>query len=262
MTLLWDDPGPSCAGLIVFATQNPFPPQMAAPLFAGQMRAFVDEERLEPTRRDLRLARPEQYYCVLWADDEDVWRAVTNLREPVEHAEKLVAIAAVAATQTRTFVRARYNPGLLAHDAKVEVWLRDLEPNTVALNRMAEGQLEPDATLPARGDGFIDTLTEAEWRRHYVAVAVTRDGGRRPLALEVGSFVRLDEPQFLEADGKKKQEALIARIRDQIEVDIARRSMTVDELRGIFGRADALAPFHPQIARLKQEARARFGVNF
>ncbi len=261
-TLLWDDPGPTCGGLIVFATQNPFPPQMAGPLFGGKMRAFVDEERLEAGRRELRLARPEQYYCILWADEDDVWRPVANLREPAEKVDKVTALTAAAATQTRSFLRARYVPGLLAHDAKVELWLRDLEPNAAALNRMAEGQLPPDLTLPARGDGFIDTLTEAEWRRHYVAVAVGPDGSRRPLVLEVGAFVRLDEPQFLEADGRKKQEALVERIRDQLEVDVARRSMTVDELRGIFGRADALAPFHPAIARLKQEARARFGVNF
>ena len=34
-------------------------------------------------------------------------------------------------------------------------------------------------------------------------------------------------------------------VRDQIEVDIQRRSMTADELTGIFGRADAPVPRPP-----------------
>jgi hypothetical protein len=235
---------------------------MAHQLFAGKMRAFIDEERLEPTRRELRLARPEQHYCVLWADDEDVWREVANLREPAERADKVAPIAATVAVQAKTFLRVRYATGLLTHDVRVELWLRDIEPNTVALNGMATGSLPADVTLPARGDGFVDTVTDPEWRRHYVAVAVTRDDVRRPLALELGGFVRLDEPQFIEPDGRRKYDSLAERVRDQIEVDIQRRSMTVDELKGIFARADALAPFHPQIARLKQQARERFGLNF
>ncbi len=262
VTLLWDDPGPSCAGLIVYATQKPFPPPMASQLFAGRMRAFVDEERLEPTRRELRLARPEQFYCVLWADDDDVWREVANLREPAERVEKVTALAATIATQTKTYLRGRFKPGLLVEDVRVELWLRDLEPNAAALNGMATGTLPADVTLAARGDGFVDTVTDPDWRRHYAAVAVTREGHRRPLELELGGFVRLDEPQFVEPDGRRKYDALAERVRDQIEVDIQRRSMTADELKGIFGRADALAPFHPQIARLKQQARERFGVNF
>jgi hypothetical protein len=261
-TLIWDDPGPTCAGLIVYATQNPFPPQMAPQLFAGRMRAFIDEERLEPTRRELRLARPEQHYCVLWADDDDVWREVPNLREPAERVEKVTPLAATVAVQAKTWLRGRYIPGLLKHDERVELWLRDIEPNAAAINGMATGSVAADVTLPARGDGFVDTVTDPEWRRYYAAVAVTRDGVRRPLELELGGFVRLDEPQFIEPDGRRKYDALAERVRDQIEVDIQRRSMTAEELKGIFARADALAPFHPQIARLKQQARERFGVNF
>ncbi len=262
-TLLWDDPGPTCAGLVVYATQNPFPPHMTAPLFEGKLRSFIDEERLEPTRRELRVARAEKFYAVLWYDEDDRWQPVANLREPADTAELLMDLRAFTAPQVRTYLRARYEPGLVGfRDARVELWIRDLEPNKAALAKMASGEVPPDVILPARGDGFVDTLTEEEWKRHYVAVAVANDGSRRPLGLVLGRFERLDEPQFIEPEGRKKYDAIVHLIRDQLEVDIQRRTITADELRGTFQRADALAPFHPVIAKLKQAAKERFGENF
>lgn len=262
-TLLWDDPGPDCAGLVVYATQNPFPPHMTAPLFEGKLRSFIDEERLEPSRRELRVARAEKFYAVLWFDEDDRWHEVSNLREPADTAELLMDLRAFTAAQPRTYLRARYEPGLVDfRDIRVELWIRDLEPNQAALAKMATGEIPPDVTLPARGDGFVDTLTEQEWKRFYIAVAVAGDGSRRPLGLVLGGYERLDEPQFIEADGRRKYESIVTLIRDQLEVDVQRKTIGADELRASFRRADALAPFHPVIARLKQVAKERFGENF
>lgn len=262
-TLLWDDPGPNAAGLVVFATQNPLPPHMAAPLFEGKLKAFVDEERLEPSRRELRVARPENFYAIFWYDEDDVWQPVQNLREPALSSEVLVDIKAISATQARTYLRLHYEPGVVEfRDARIELWIRDIEPTGVALAKIAAGEVPADVVLPVRGDGFVDTLTEPEWKKYYVALAVGKDGVRRPLGLKSGGFQRLDEPQFIEPDGPRKYEAIVNLIRDQIEIDVQRKSMTAAELKPIFERADALAPFHPTIARLKQAARERFGENF
>lgn len=262
-TLLWDDPGPDCAGLVVFATQNAFPPQMTAPLFEGKLKSFIDEERVEPTRRELRLARPEKFYAVLWYNEDDQWFEVNNLREPAESAASDFDIKVFAANQVRTFLRARYEPALVEfRDSRVELWVRDIEPNKAALAKMAAGEVPPDVILPVHGDGFIDTVTEQEWKKFYVAIVVGKDGRRRGLDLKIGGYQRLDEPQFLDGDGRRRYEEIATLVRDQIEVDIQRKSMTSDELKTIFERADALAPFHPAIAKLKQAARERFGQNF
>lgn len=262
-TILWDDPGPNVAGIVVFATQNPLPSHMAAPLFEGKLKSFVDEERLEPSRREVRIARPENFYAVFWFNEDDVWTPVANLREPALSTEVFVDLKAVAATQVRTYVRLKYEPALVEfRDARVEIWIRDIEPNGPALAKMASGDVAADVVLPIQGDGFVDTLTEPEWKKHYVALIVGKDGVRRPISLKAGGYQRLDEPQFIEPDGRRKYEVIVNLIRDQIEVDVQRKSMTAAEMKPIFERADALAPFHPTIARLKQTARERFGQNF
>jgi hypothetical protein len=264
-TLLWEDPGPTCAGFVVFATQNPFPPQMTGPLFEGKLRSFIDEERLEADRRELRLARPEKFYAVLWFDEDDNWSEVKGLREPAEAAsgDQNIDLKAFAATQVRTYLRAKYEPALVEfRDNRVELWIRDIEPNKAALARMAAGEVPPDVILPVRGDGFVDTQTEQEWKKFYVALVVGKDGRRRPLDLRIGGYQRLDEPQFLDGDGRKRYEDIVQLVRNQIEVDVQRKSMTIAEMKTIFERADALAPFHPAIAKLKQVARERFGQNF
>lgn len=262
-TLLWDDPGPSCRGFIVYATNNPFPPQMAGPLLAGKMRQFVDENRFEPGTHRLVVARPESYYCVVWIDDEDNIEAASGLREPGETKEVLIDVKAHAATQVRTYLRARYRPGVVEfRDESVHVWVRDVEPNKAALNKMASGEFPPDYVLPPTGDGFIDTATEQEWKKFYVAIAVGQDGVRRPQELEIGGYVRLEDAQLLEKGGKRKLEQVVELIRNQLEVDLQRKSLTVDECKEMLKRADDLAPFHPVIAQLKQKARERFKVAF
>lgn len=262
-TLLWDDPGPSCRELVVYATSNPFPSQMAGPLFQGKMRQFVDEERLEPSRKSLRLARAERFYAVVWIDDEDNYRPVDNLREPAEAKEVLIDIKAHAATQVRTWLRARYKPGIVEfRDAAVHMWVRDVEPNKAGLNKMVSGEFPADFVLPAKGDGFVDTVTELEWKKFYVALALGKDGTRRPLDLELGGYVRLEDPQFLERDGRKKYDQVVELVRNQLEVDLQRKTLTLDEARQMLKRADDLAPFHPVVVKLKQKARERFNVNF
>ncbi len=262
-TLFWDDPGSSCRGFTVYATQNPFPPQMAGPLLAGKMKQFIDENSFEPGTHTLVVARPENYYCVVWIDDEDNVRQAAGLREPGETKETLIDVKATAATQVRTYLRAKYRPGVVEfRDASVQIWVRDVEPNKAALNRMASGELPADFVLPAQGDGFIDTATEMEWKKFYVAIAVGKDGIRRPQDLEVGGYVRLEDPQYLEKGGKKKTDQVVELVRNQLEVDLQRKSLTVDECKAMLKRADDLAPFHPVISAIKTKARERFKVNF
>lgn len=262
-TLFWDHPGPSCRGFIVYATNNAFPPNMTGPLFAGKMRQFIDEERLEPHVKEMKVARSEKFYGVVWVDDEDNIQAVNNLREPSAGKEILIDLKGFTATQARTWLRARYKPGIVEfRDASVHVWVRDVEPNKAALSKMASGEIPADFVLPAKGDGFVDTLTEAEWKKHFVALALGKDGVRRPLELELGGYVRLEEPQFLERDGKKKYEQIIELVRNQLEVDLQRKTLTLDEAKAMLKRADDLAPFHPVIVKLKQKARERFNANF
>ena len=112
-TLLWKDPGPGCRALIVYATQNPFPPNMAGQLFAGKMKQFIDEDKLEPGKKQLKIARAERFYAVVWIDDDDGYHAVEDLREPSSAGEVLVDIQAQTATQARTYLRARYRPGIV-----------------------------------------------------------------------------------------------------------------------------------------------------
>lgn len=263
-TLLWDPPGPTCAGYIVYATNNPFPPNMVAPLLAGKMKQFIDENRLEPNVTELRVARAEKYYCVVWIDEDDNWAQVANLREPSSDVKEVfIDLKAVAATQARTYLRGRYKPGIVGfRDAAVHLWVRDVEPNKAALAKMASGEVPPEFTLPAQGDGFVDTATEQEWRKHYVALALGKDGVRRPLELELGGYVRLDEPQFLARDGRKRYDDIVELVRNQLEVDLQRKTLTLDEAKQMLKRADDLAPFHPTVARLKQKARERFNHNF
>ena len=262
-TLFWDDPGPTCRGFIVYATNNAFPPNMAGPLFQGKMRQFIDEERLEASVKSYRVARAERFYGVVWIDDEDNIFPVTGLREPTEAKEVLVDIRAHAATQARTYLRARYKPGIVEfRDAAVHVWVRDVEPNKAALNKMASGEFPADFVLQAKGDGFVDTVTEAEWKKHFVALALGKDGTRRPLDLELGGYVRLEDPQFLEKDGRKKYDQIVELVRNQLEVDLQRKTLTLDEAKQMLKRAEDLAPFHPVIVKLKQKARERFNVNF
>ncbi len=263
-TLLWDHPGAACRGYIVFATNNAFPPNMAAPLFQGKMRQFIDEERLEPQVKDYKVARAERFYGVVWIDDDGSYFAVDNLREPgAGSKEVLIDLKAFTATQARTWVRGRYKPGIVEfRDAAVHVWVRDVEPNKAALSKMASGEVPADFVLPAKGDGFVDTITEAEWKKHYVCLAIGKDAVRRPLELELGGYVRLEDPQFLAVDGRKKYDQVVELVRNQLEVDLQRKTLTADEAKQMLKRADDLAPFHPVIVKLKKQARERFNVNF
>lgn len=262
-TLFWDHPGAACRGFIVYATNNAFPANMTAPLFSGKMRQFIDEDRLEPNVKELKIARAERFYGVVWVDDEDNIFPVDNLREPSAGKEILIDLKAFTATQARTWLRARYRPGIVEfRDASVQVWVRDVEPNKAALSKMASGEVPADFVLPAKGDGFVDTLTEAEWKKHFVALAVGKDGVRRPLELELGGYVRLEEPQFLERDGKKKYDQIVELVRNQLEVDLQRKTLTLDEAKAMLKRADDLAPFNAVIVKLKQKARERFNANF
>jgi len=261
--LYWDPPGPKCRGFIVFATNNAFPSNMAGPLLLGKMKQFIDEERLEASAKDFKIARSERFYGVVWIDDEDNIFPVTGLREPAEAKASLIDLKAFAATQVRTYLRARYLPGIVEfRDAVVHVWVRDVEPNNAALNKMTSGEFAADFVLPAKGDGFIDTVTEAEWKKHFVALVLGKDGIRRPLELELGGYVRLEDPQFLERDGKKKYDQIVELVRNQLEVDLQRKSLTLDEAKQMLKRADDLAPFHPVVIKLKQKARERFNANF
>jgi len=262
-TLFWDHPGSACRGFIVFATNNAFPANMTGPLFTGKMRQFIDEERLDAHAKEMKVARSERFYGVVWIDDEDNIFPVENLREPSAGKEILIDLKAFTATQARTWLRARYKPGIVDfRDASVQVWVRDVEPNKAALSKMASGEVPADFVLPAKGDGFVDTLTEAEWKKHYVVLAIGKDGVRRPLELEIGGYVRLEEPQFLERDGRKKYDQIIELVRNQLEVDLQRKTLTLDEAKQMLKRADDLAPFHPVIVKLKQKARERFNANF
>ncbi len=263
LTLVWDSPGPSCRGYVVYSTQNPFPAQMAGPLLAGKMKQFVDEDQLDARATEFRAARPDNYYCVVWFDEDDNMRQVGNLREPSEAKETFVSLRAVTATQARTYLRCRYVPGVVEfRDTAVHVWVRDVEPNKAALAKMASGEASPDFILPPRGDGFIDTITEPEWKKHYVVIVVGKDNQRRPLDLECGGYVRLEDPQYLERDGRKKTDQVVELVRTQLDVDLQRKTLTLDEARAMLKRADDLAPFHPTVTRLKQIARERFKVNF
>ncbi|MCC6620032.1 MAG: hypothetical protein IT385_02185 [Deltaproteobacteria bacterium] len=259
-TIRWTHPGSACTGYVVYATSNPFPPPMAAQLLAGKMKTFVDEEKLDGRQKDFRVARAEKFYCVVWYDEDGNCRQVEGLAEPEDLREVFIDLKPVAATQARTYLRVKYLPGIVEfRDAAVHVWVRDVEPNKAALAKMASGEIPPDHVLPARGDGFVDTLTEPEWRKFYVALALGKEGARRPLSLEIGGYVRLEDAQFIERDGKKKYEEIIELVRNQLEVDLQRKSVTADEIKASLKRADDLAPFHPTIARLRQKAKERFG---
>lgn len=258
LVLTWDPPLGEAAGFIVYATENRFPPHMAGPLFEGKMRQFIDEQRLEPGSIELRVARAESYYGVVWFDVDDNYYPVENLAEPAS-AEVFVDIKAFAFTQTRTYLRVRFTPPPVAmRDKQVELYIRDVEPNAAALARMAAGEMNPDYVLTPKGDGFIDTVSDQEWRKFYVAVAVGRDGVRRPMDLEAGAYLRVEEPQYLEREGKRKCDALMEKVRDQIEVELQRRSVTEDDMRKMIARADSLSPFNPMVERLRRKARERF----
>ena len=260
VVLTWDAPLGQVAGYIVYATENRFPPLMAAQLFAGKMKQFIDEERLERTATRFQAARAEAFYGVVWYDVDDNWYAVDRLAEPAEAQEVLVDIQAYPFTQARTYLRVKFvPPPVPMRDSHVDLFIRDVEPNKAALNRIAAGELNPDYALPAKGDGFIDTVTEQEWRKHYAAVAVGKDGVRRPLNLAAGPYQRLEEPQYLERDGKKKCDALMEKVRDQIELELQRRSVTADEVQRMLARADDLSPFNPMVERLRKKAKERFG---
>jgi len=262
LVLQWDAAA-EAAGYIVYATENRFPPNMAAPLFEGKMRAFIDEVQLDRGTAELRVARAESYYGVAWYDVDDNYFAATNVREPTGDLEILLDLKAYAFTQTRTYLRIKYQPGVVPmRDLQVDLYVRDVEPNNAALARIAEGTMNPDFVLPPKGDGFIDTVTEQEWRKHYVAVAVGNDGVRRPLGLEAGPYQRLEEPQYLEREGKRKCDLLMEKVRDQIELDLQRRTITAEEVEGMLTRADDLSPFNPMVDRLKRRARERFGSGF
>jgi hypothetical protein len=237
---------------------------MVSPLFAGKMKQFIDESRLEAHVKELRIARAEKFYCVLWLDEDDNWAPVANLREPATDAKEVfIDLRAFPATQARTFLRGRYKPGVVGfRDAAVHLWVRDVEPNKAALAKMAAGEVPPEFVLPAEGDGFVDSVTEPEWRKHYVALALGKDGVWRALELELGGYVRLDEPQFLARDGRKRYDDIVELVRNQLEVDLQRKTLTLDEAKQMLKRADDLAPFHPTSARLKLKARERFNHNF
>ncbi|PIE18018.1 MAG: hypothetical protein CSA66_05160 [Proteobacteria bacterium] len=260
LTLVWDPPAGVPAGFVVFATDNRFPPQMAAPLFAGQMRQFVDEIELERDALEFTTARAEAFYAVIWFDIDDNYQPVDNLREPDAATSPPVDIKSFAFTQVRSYLRIKYRPPVVPmRDLHVDLFVRDIEPTELALARMAEGSMNPDFVLPPRGDGFIDTLTAREWRKHYVAVAVGKDGTRRPLDLEAGGFLRLEEPQHLERGGKRKCDKLMEAVRDQLELELQRRSVSAEDFAKMVKRADDLSPFNPMIERIKRKARERFG---
>ncbi|MFT7581969.1 MAG: hypothetical protein ACI9MR_003650 [Myxococcota bacterium] len=260
VVLNWDPPFGAVAGYKVFATENRFPAHMAEPLFAGKMRQFIDEQDLDGKATEFRVARGDNYYGVIWFDEDDNYSVVENLHEPNAAQEAFVDIKAFVGTQTRTYLRVKYQPGVVPmRDEAVHIYVRDVEPNGTALGKMASGAFKPEHVLLPEGDGFIDTETEVEWRKYYVAVAVGSDGVRRPQDLKVGGFLRLEEPQYLARDGKRKAGALLEAIRDQIELDLQRRSVTKEDLEGMLDRADNLAPFSPVVARLREKAKERFG---
>jgi|GEM_PF-1581216 len=260
LSLTWDSPAGEVAGYIVFATENRFPPQMAGPLFEGKMRQFVDEQRLDRGVTEFRVARSEGYYAVIWYDVDDNYFEVTSLREPEASREVLVDIAAFPFTQARTFLRVKLvPPPVPMRDSHVDLYIKDVEPNPAALNRMAAGEMNPDFVLKARGDGFIDTVTEQEWRKFYTAVSVGKDGVRRPMDLKGGAYLRVEEPQYLARDGKRRCDQLMEKVRDQIELELQRRSVTAEDVARMLQRADDLSPFNPMVERLRRKARERFG---
>ncbi|TNF25033.1 MAG: hypothetical protein EP329_23825 [Deltaproteobacteria bacterium] len=260
VSLAWDAPGGDVAGYIVYATENRFPPQMAGPLFEGKMRQFIDEERLDRGVTEYRVARGEAFYAVIWFDVDDNYYAVTGLREPEMAREVLVDIAAFPFTQARTYLRVKFvPPPVPMRDSHVDLYIRDVEPNAAALNRMAAGELNPDFVLQAKGDGFIDTVTDQEWRKYYTAVSVGKDGVRRPMELKAGAYQRVEEPQYLARDGKRLCDQLMEKVRDQIELELQRRSVTAEDMGRMLKRADDLSPFNPMVERLRRKARDRFG---
>lgn len=259
LVLHWDAPSGAPAGYIVYATENRFPPQMAGPLFEGKMRQFIDEQRVDRGATGYQTARAEGYYGVVWFDVDDNYFAVDNLREPEVPAEALVDIAAYPFTQARTYLRVKFQPAPVPmRDSHVDLYIRDVEPNKAALSRMVAGELNPDFVLVPKGDGFIDTVTDQEWRKYYSAISVGKDGTRRPMDLKAGPYLRLEEPQYLARDGKKKCDALMEKVRDQLELELQRRSVTADDVVRMLQRADDLSPFNPMVERLRRKARERF----
>ncbi len=261
--LTWVAPHAEVAGYKLYATDNPFPAEMAGPLFAGQMRQFVDEQTLGPGETSYRAARADNFYAMVWYDVDDNYYVVDGLQEPQEAAEIFIDVTSMEATQPRTYLRVRWVPPPVdMRDREVHVFVRDVAPNKSALGRMASGATEPDFVLPPRGDGFIDTVTEVEWRKHYVALAVARDGSRRPLDLTSGGFLRLEAPNYLEREGARKAANLFGKVCEQLQRDLERRSITADDMRERFERADNLSPFDPSLQQLKDKAAERYGETF
>lgn len=261
--LTWGPLDPNARELVVYSTSNAFPPEMARELFAGKMRSFVDEDTLELPVVNLRLARPDRFYAILWVDDEGNMYPVDDLREVSaikgqQESDLLLEVA--SGMQVRTFLRARFLPYADdARDKAIHVWARDLEPDSVALAKMASGEIAPDFVLSPSCDGFIDTQSELDWRKFYVALAMGKDGKRRPLSLEVGPFVRLQMPAWLEPEGRRKHDKLMTLIREQLELDLQRKSISADDFYASLKRAEILAPWHSMIGQLRLAARVRFG---
>lgn len=259
--LIWDPPTAGVTGYVVLTTDNPFPSLMAPEYFAGRMSAFVSEERLGPEAAEIRAATSRGHYCVLAIGADDVWTPVTGLRESVvaRGADPALALAFIAATQPRTYNRARWSPRPGPDTESVGVFTMDSAPSPGEVGDILSGAQVPTWTLTAPfGDGFVDTVTEHEFRVHYGAVAVDGRGHRTPLRLSVGGFQRLDDPMYLEPSGRDKTRRLLRAVIDQLEVELRRKSAEREELQTMLSRARDLAPTHPRLDAIDAQIRARF----
>lgn len=259
--LAWHRPDAAVEGFVVLETANAFPPELTAQVFAGKMADFVSETRLGPDAAELRLDAPAGYCAVLAVLSGDRWVDVGPLREVGEDAAPRHPMTPTRATQTRTFIRARWSPAPSpSRDRAVCVWRSPDEPSDADLTAMLTGSLAPDYRLDPAGDGFIDTVTEEGFRVYYSALAIDAAGGRRPLRLSAGGLMRLERPELLDTAGQQALDALIAAIVDQLLIDIQLKSAVPSAIAERLARAEDLSPGHAGLRSVRQRAERRFGV--
>jgi len=255
---IWDRPDGAVNGYLVVTTEHPFPPEMASEFFAGRMREFFRETPLGPEVAGHQVGQAAPFTAVLYLDDRGRWREASGLREAPLVEETTLALDPIEATQPRTYNRARWSPLPVPTDREVAIFVRSDRPDDDSLGAMLSGVIDADYTVSARGDGFIDTVTAVDFRVHYAAVAVDKFQHRRPLRLSVGGFQRLEQPAFLEEHGQSKVQALMDRVIEQLEIDVALRSTQAADFEASMRRARDLDPNNAELDRIQSMARYRF----
>lgn len=258
LRLTWRRPRGAIRGFMLLSTQNPFPPEMAPEFFAGRMTDFFKETPLGPESGGHETESAAPYYCVLAYLDTG-WQQVQGLHVETElRGEAPLALDPLEATQPRTMNRGRLVPTPTEDDFEVQIFVRSDRPDDEALAAMLSGFSDPDYQLTARCDGFIDNVTGEGFRVHYAAVAVDVHGHHRPLRLQMGGFQPLTRPALLDKNAQQRVTDLHNTVVAQLEAELQRKSVTVEELTPMLARATELLGDDSRLDVVRARVAKRF----